>query len=156
MHNIYNMCYNVNMENKFDIFWDENPVDITSEANFIWGIANKLRGSYMPDHYGDVIIPMTILRRFECVLEKTKKAVVEKYQKDPESPAKILYRISGYEFYNVSGFSLKELCNDADNIAANFKAYIEGFSANVSNILSNLNLKTILIKWKAMVAYSLL
>lgn len=125
-----------------DLFWDDNPVDITSEANFIWGIANKLRGSYMPDHYGDVIIPMTILRRFECALEKTKDAVVAQYQGNPDYPAKGLYKISGYQFYNVSGFSLKELCNDADNMAANFKAYIEGFSANVSGILTNLNLKT--------------
>ena len=124
-----------------DLFWDDNPVDITSEANFIWGIANKLRGSYMPDHYGDVIIPMTILRRFECALEKTKDAVVAQYQKNPDYPAKGMYKISGYQFYNVSGFSLKELCNDADNMAANFKAYIEGFSANVSGILTNLRLK---------------
>ena len=125
-----------------DLFWDDNPVDITSEANFIWSIANKLRGSYMPDHYGDVIIPMTILRRFECALEKTKDAVVAQYQGNPDYPAKGMYKISGYQFYNVSGFSLKELCNDADNMAANFKAYIEGFSANVSGILTNLNLKT--------------
>ena len=125
-----------------DLFWDDNPVDITSEANFIWGIANKLRGSFMPDHYGDVIIPMTILRRFECALEKTKDAVVAQYQKNPDYPAKAMYKISGYQFYNVSGFSLKELCNDADNMAANFKAYIEGFSDNVSGILTNLNLKT--------------
>ena len=124
-----------------DLFWDDNPVDITSEANFIWGIANKLRGSYMPDHYGDVIIPMTILRRFECALEKTKDAVVAQYQVNPDYPAKGMYKISGYQFYNVSGFSLKELCNDADNMAANFKAYIEGFSANVSGILTNLRLK---------------
>lgn len=129
------------MENKLNFIWDENPVDITSEANFIWSIANKLRGSYMPDHYGDVIIPMTILRRFECVLEKTKNAVVEKYQEFPDYPAEAMYKLTGYQFYNVSGFSLKELCNDADNIAANFKAYIEGFSANVSGILTNLNLK---------------
>ena len=53
-----------------------------------------------------------------------------------------MYKISKYQFYNVSGFSLKELCNDADNIAANFKAYIEGFSDNVSGILTNINLKT--------------
>ena len=51
-----------------DVMWDDNPVDVTAEANFIWSIANKLRGSYMPDKYGDVIIPMTIIRRFECAL----------------------------------------------------------------------------------------
>lgn len=54
------------MNNKFDLLWDDNPVDVTQEANFIWSIANKLRGTYMPDKYGDVIIPMTIIRRFEC------------------------------------------------------------------------------------------
>ena len=51
-----------------DMLWDESPVDVTAEANFIWSIANKLRGSYMPDKYGDVIIPMVIIRRFECTL----------------------------------------------------------------------------------------
>ena len=53
---------------KIDVLWDDNPVDISAEANFIWSIANKLRGTYMPDKYGDVIIPMTIIRRFECAL----------------------------------------------------------------------------------------
>ena len=47
-------------------------MDITQEANFIWSIANKLRGVYMPDKYGDVVIPMVVLRRFECALEPTK------------------------------------------------------------------------------------
>ena len=65
---------------KVDVLWDDNPVDITAEANFIWSIANKLRGSYMPDKYGDVIIPMVIIRRFECTLEDTKSAVVEKFK----------------------------------------------------------------------------
>ena len=70
-------------ENKaIDVMWDDDPIDITPEANFIWSIANKLRGSYMPDKYGDVIIPMTIIRRFECALEATKKKVVETYKKN--------------------------------------------------------------------------
>lgn len=59
-------------EQKIDILWDDNPVDISEEANFIWSIANKLRGTYMPDKYGDVIIPMTIIRRFECSFGKDK------------------------------------------------------------------------------------
>ena len=60
------------MSETINLLWDDTPIDITAEANFIWSIANKLRGSYMPDKYGDVIIPMTIIRRFECALEKTK------------------------------------------------------------------------------------
>ena len=75
-----------------DAFWDESPIDVTQEANFIWSIANKLRGSYMPDKYGDVIIPMTIIRRFECALEATKSKVTNMFKKDPNHPAKALYK----------------------------------------------------------------
>lgn len=71
-----------------DTMWDDNPIDITQEANFIWSIANKLRGSYMPDHYGDVIISMTILRRFECALEEKKQVVVDTFKADSTLPFK--------------------------------------------------------------------
>lgn len=128
-----------------DVLWDDNPVDITSEANFIWSIANKLRGVYMPDKYGDVIIPMTIIRRLECALETTKQAVVDQFKKNPTYPEKAMYRISGYQFYNTSEFTLKELCNDADHIEANFKSYVESFSSNVQSLLNDedtLNLKS--------------
>lgn len=128
-------------EQKIDILWDDNPVDISEEANFIWSIANKLRGTYMPDKYGDVIIPMTIIRRFECALAKTKADVVAKYKENPNYPAKGMYKISGYRFYNVSEFTLQELCNDADHIAENFKAYIQGFSDHIKDILNNLDME---------------
>lgn len=118
------------------------PIDITAEANFIWSIANKLRGVYMPDKYGDVIIPMTIIRRFECVLEKTKDDVVETYEKNRNYPVKAMYRVSGKQFYNTSRYNLKELCNDPDHLASNFKSYLEGFSANVSEILNELDIDT--------------
>lgn len=125
-----------------DTFWDETPVDVTSEANFIWSIANKLRGSYMPDKYGDVIIPMTIIRRFECALKGTKKQVVDTFEADPTQPAQVLCRISGFQFYNTSSFDLTELCNDPDYIASNFKSYINGFSSNVQDILNELEIGT--------------
>ena len=123
-----------------DVLWDDNPVDITTEANFIWSIANKLRGSYMPDKYGDVIIPMTIIRRFECALELTRKAVADTFEKNPAYPAKAMQRLSGYQFYNTSRFTLAELCNDADHIAANFVEYINSFSSNVKEICRELNM----------------
>lgn len=123
-----------------DLLWDDNPVDITSEANFIWSIANKLRGLYMPDKYGDVVIPMTILRRFECALEPTKAAVLKKHEENPEYAAKILCKTSGFQFYNTSRFDLAELCNDSDHIAANFKSYVLGFSPNVQDIMNELEL----------------
>lgn len=125
-----------------NMLWEETPVDVTAEANFIWSIANKLRGSYMPDKYGDVIIPMVIIRRFECTLEPTKEKVVQQFKDNPLYPYKAMCRISGFQFYNTSEFSLKELCNDADHIAANFKAYIAGFSNNVQDILNELEMKT--------------
>ncbi len=128
------------MNKKIDFMWDDNPVDITSEANFIWSIANKLRGSYMPDKYGDVIIPMTIIRRFECALEATKAKVVETYKNNMNYPAKAMQKISGFQFYNTSEFDLKELCNDPDHIAANFREYLNGFSANVQDIFRELNM----------------
>ena len=113
------------MVNKFiDTMWDETPINITQEANFIWSIANKLRGSYMPDKYGDVIIPMTIIRRFECALTKTKKKVVAQYKADPNYPPKALSNLAGFSFYCVSEYDLAELCNEPDNIAWNFKEYI--------------------------------
>ena len=128
----------IDNENKIDVFWDDNPVDVTSDANFIWSIANKLRGSFMPDKYGDVIIPMTIIRRFECALENTKNEVIEIYEKNPLYPDKAFYKITGYQFFNTSRFTLAELCNDADHIYDNFKAYIKSFSSNVVDILSEL------------------
>lgn len=120
-----------------DVLWDDNPVDITSEANFIWSIANKLRGVYMPDKYGDVIIPMTIIRRLECALESTKQAVVDKFNENPCYPEKAMYRISKYQFYNTSELSLKELCNDPDYIEKNIITYVESFSPNVRSLLND-------------------
>lgn len=123
-----------------DTMWDENPIDVTQDANFIWSIANKLRGTYMPDKYGDVVIPMTILRRLECALESTKGKVIKAYKQNPSFPAKALYRISGFQFYNTSEYSLKELCNDPNHIADNFKNYINGFSTNVQDIFTELEI----------------
>ena len=126
--------------NKFDVLWDDNPIDVTQEANFIWSIANKLRGTYMPDKYGDVIIPMTIIRRFECALESKKQKVIDLYKQNPTYPSQRFERESGYQFYNTSEFDLKELCNDQDHLLENFKEYINGFSANVQAILKNLGI----------------
>lgn len=126
-------------ELKIDAMWDDTPVDVSTEVNFIWGIANKLRGTYQSDKYKDVIIPMVIIRRFECALEDTKNAVVEQYKKNPAYPAKAMCRISKYQFFNTSEYSLAELVNDPDHLAANFRNYIEGFSANIQDIIKSLD-----------------
>lgn len=126
-------------ERKIDVMWDDTPVDVSTEVNFIWSIANKLRGTYQSDKYKDVIIPMVIIRRFECALENTKQAVVEQYKKNPTYPAKAMCRVSGYQFFNTSEYSLAELVNDPDHLATNFRNYIEGFSANVQDIIKSLD-----------------
>ncbi len=118
-----------------DAMWDDSPIDVSTEVNFIWSIANKLRGPYQSDKYKDVIIPMTIIRRFECALAPTKQKVVDQYKANPNFPAKAMYRISGFQFYNTSEYDLAELVNDSDHLAANFKNYIQGFSPNVQEII---------------------
>ncbi|MBT9775362.1 N-6 DNA methylase [Clostridium sp. MCC353] len=118
-----------------DAMWDDSPIDVSTEVNFIWSIANKLRGTYQSDKYKDVIIPMVIIRRFECALEPTKQKVVDQFKANPQYPAKAMYHISGYHFYNTSELNLAELINDPDILAANFKAYLQSFSQNVQEII---------------------
>lgn len=111
-------------------------INVNEKANLIWAIADKLTGPYKPHEYGEVILPLTVIRRFDCILEKTKDAVVQKNRelniavKDP-----ILRKVSGYSFYNVSPFTFQKLLDDPDNIEANFRSYLNGFSENVRNIL---------------------
>lgn len=124
-----------------DITWNEETEDITYEANQIWANANVLRGTYMPDKYGDVIIPMTVLRRLECTLESTKEKVLAAYEADPDRAPRALCRDAGLQFYCTSRFTLAELLNDSDNLAANFFAYLDGFSANVQDIFAGLSLR---------------
>ena len=129
-----------------NIIWDDAPVDVTEEVNFIWSIANKLRGPYQSDKYKNVIIPMTIIRRFECALEKTKSAVLNMTGTNPNIPDKVLYKASGYAFYNKSRLSLSKLLDDSANIAENFTAYLQGFSQNVKDIIANLEFEKEIIK----------
>ncbi|SHK59846.1 type I restriction-modification system subunit M [Megasphaera elsdenii] len=118
-----------------DAMWDDSPVDVSKETSMIWSIANKLRGTYQSDKYKEVIIPMTIIRRFECALAATKDKVLALYDKNPNYPPKALCKAAGFQFYNTSRFTLGELCNDPDHLAPNFISYIEGFSSNVQEIL---------------------
>lgn len=118
-----------------DIVFDDSPVDVSTEVNFIWSIANTLRGPYQSDKYKDVIIPMVIVRRFECALAKTKAKVVAQFKKNPNYPYKAMCKISEFQFYNTSEYTLSELLNDSENIAANFKSYLNAFSPNVQEII---------------------
>lgn len=109
--------------------------NFNEKINFIWKIAELLRGPYKPEKYGDVILPMAVLRRFDCLLESTKEAVLEKAKTtDIEI---ILNNISGYGFSNKSLFDFSKLLDDPDNIRSNFESYILGFSANIREIIEN-------------------
>ena len=125
----------------YDVMFDDTSIDVSKEVALVWSIANSLRGAYTSDKYKEVIIPMVIIRRFECALAETKQAVIDKYKAMPKLPAALLEKVSGYPFYNTSEFTLKRLLDDSDNIAENFVSYIEGFSANVQAILANLEFK---------------
>jgi type I restriction enzyme M protein len=110
--------------------------NINEKANLIWAIADKLTGTYKPHEYGEVILPLTVIRRFDCILEETKDAVLERNKNlNIEVKEPILRNISGHSFYNTSPFTFKRLLDDPDNIEANFRSYLNGFSENVRNII---------------------
>lgn len=121
----------------------QTNANIQEKANLIWEIATHLVGLYKPHEYGKVILPMTVLKRFDDALASTKKAVCETYEKlnashfDGEIRDGALCRASKYSFYNYSKFDFAKLLADPDNIEANFEDYLQGFSDNVKDILSN-------------------
>jgi type I restriction enzyme M protein len=106
-------------------------------SSFIWSVADLLRGKYKPHEYGRVILPFTVLRRMDCVLEPTKQAVLKEAAKRQSSAAGVnpfLVRASGTTFYNTSKMDLKAVVNDQDNVAVNLAAYLHSFSPNVKDI----------------------
>lgn len=129
------------LENINEYYTDENHIDVTKEVNLVLSIANSLRGAFEAEKYKDVIIPMVIIRRFECALDETKEKVIKLYEQDAKKPSQFYERESGYPFYNTSRFTLKTLLDDSDNIESNFNSYIDGFSENVKEILNHLDIK---------------
>ncbi|SFX68391.1 type I restriction-modification system subunit M [Streptomyces atratus] len=110
----------------------------TELANHAWSVADLLRGDYKQSDYGKVILPFTVLRRLECVLEPTRDKVVEEAARCEEQdldPDYFLPRASGHSFYNTSGLTLKKIAGDPDNAAANLQVYIAGFSPNAREVL---------------------
>ena len=129
------------LEKLNEYYTDQNHIDVTKEVNLVLSIANSLRGSFEAEKYKDVIIPMVIIRRFECALEETKENFIEYYENNPSKPAQFYEKKTGYPFYNTSKYSLKKLLDDSDSIESNFNSYIDGFSENVKEILNNLEIK---------------
>lgn len=113
--------------------------NVKESANFIWSIADLLRGDYKQSDYGKVILPLTVLRRLDCVLESSKEDVLKKFEQmktmsiDNLDP--ILNKAAGYNFHNRSKFDFKKLIADPNNIAANLRNYINGFSQDAREII---------------------
>ena len=114
-------------------------VNIQEKANLIWAIADKLVGTYKPHEYGNVILPMCVIKRFSDTLAPTKQKVLEANalceQRGLAVRKGFLTTASGYDFYNVSPFTFEGLLSDADNIADNFRSYLNHFSENVVDII---------------------
>jgi type I restriction enzyme M protein len=113
-------------------------------SSFIWSVADLLRGPYKPHEYGQVILPFTVLRRMDCVLEPTKEKVLKEVAKRGHSGIEVnpfLTRAAGTTFYNTSPMDLKAIVGDQDNVAMNLEAYVHSFSPNVKDIFARFKLQ---------------
>lgn len=113
-------------------------------ANFIWSIADLLRGSYRPHQYGSIVLPFTILRRLDAVLAETKDDVLAEYEKSKDGgiPLTVLLpRKSKHAFYNTSRYDFAKLTGDAENVRENLLDYVRGFSDNVRDIFEKYKLE---------------
>ncbi len=126
----------------------QTAINISEKSNMIWNNANHLVGLFKPHEYGKVILPMTVIKRFHDTLLPTKDKVLETYERVKNFEVKdgFLEQASGYQFYNVSKFTFTSLLADSEHIADNFRAYLNGFSSNVQDILVNFEFDTTLNK----------
>lgn len=113
---------------------------ITNKAALIWAIADKITGVYKPHEYGKVILPLTVIKRFDSILEETKSDVLADFEKcrnmdNDIMRNEILTKASGHPFYNTSKYTLRTLLDDPDHIDDNFASYINAFSPNVCEII---------------------
>ena len=117
--------------------------EFKAKALLIWDVANLLRGDYKQSDYGKVILPLTVLRRLDCVLQPTKEKVLDFLPKVKEKPDKtkdiLLNKIAGHNFHNRSKYDFEKLIADPDNIASNLRNYINGFSSSAREILEYFN-----------------
>jgi type I restriction enzyme M protein len=111
---------------------------IKNHAGFIWAVADLLRGDYKQSEYGKVILPLTVLRRLDCVLEGTKRAVLDRAEQlrgRVENMEPVLCAVSGEQFFNTSPLTFRRLIDDPGQVAGNLRAYIAGFSPGAREII---------------------
>ena len=110
----------------------------SDKVGFIWSVADLLRGDYKAHEYGQVILPLTVLRRLDCVLEPTKAAVIARADElagKIENVEPLLLRAAGQPFYNTSPLDFARLLDDPGNVAGNLRTYIAGFSTGAVEVL---------------------
>jgi type I restriction enzyme M protein len=119
---------------------------VKNHQAFIWSVADLLRGDYKPHEYGRVILPFTVLRRLDCVLESTKPEVLKQHAalagRGIENIGPVLEGVAGQQFFNTSPLTLGRVLDDPNNVAANLQAYIAGFSAGARDVLEKFDFDT--------------
>jgi len=123
--------------------------NFNEKANFIWSVADLIRDDFKRSKYADVILPLTVLRRIDCVLEPTKPEVLKQHTRfkgQLANPDPILRKASGYAFYNISPYSFERLLEDHSHLADNLKAYINGFSENMREVLERFDFRNTIAK----------
>ncbi|MFK2823664.1 N-6 DNA methylase [Arcobacter sp. YIC-80] len=116
--------------------------DFNDKINLIWQIAESLRGVYKPEKYGDVILPMCVIKRFDEIISEKKEDIQKAYSLYKDIPQEsqeelIKTELDGLDFYNISVFSFDNLCDDQDNLKENFINYLQGFSSNIKDIIAH-------------------
>ena len=124
----------------------EVGTNIAEKATMIWNVADLLRGPFKPHEYGLVILPMTVVKRFHDCLLPTHQAVLDTYEKVKKLAVTdgFLRKAAGYQFYNTSKFTFERLLADPENIESNFRDYLNGFSANVQDVLAKFDFDNII------------
>jgi len=124
-------------------------MNFTDKTSFIWSVADLLRGDFKQSEYGKVILPFTVLRRFDCVLAPSKEKILEMNKTLTVSNKKPVFkRYTGHDYYNVSRFDFQKLLDDSNAIETNLRDYISGFSDDVKEILDNFDLGTVIERLK--------
>ena len=121
------------------------PSTIQNHAAFIWSVADLLRGDYKQSEYGKVILPLTVLRRLDCVLEPTKQAVLDRHAQlggKVENLEPVLQRTAGEQFYNTSKYDFGKLLAAPDDLADNLRHYIASFSSGARDVLDKFDFDT--------------
>lgn len=127
-------------------------INIQEKASLIWSIADVLRNDFKPHEYGEVILPMTVIKRFHDCLLPQHESIIATYNRVKGSDMidefvdNALTRVSKYKFYNTSKFTFKLLLADAENIKDNFSDYVSGFSDNVQDILKKFDMDNIITR----------